>query len=518
MSELHEELLQIADKIELYAKEAEQDNIILPLSKLGEAVSTVTKAWSGSWLGYHASVYYNNLQPPPTGAHFSQEWGMEKLFVQRDGTTGDWREYNNDEVIATIHTLAGNPDLDLVRKLSEKAEKAFDTEKHEVLSLLSTVLAEKPDTFISNLKDDVEKLHVLSQSQVIGVLRPSGQLISRDSLAVTQGFRTPPHILVLSEVMALQKASTCCQKLSQIARRASSHLARQTRHSERSKEIGTHILRNGKMEKNSDEKSKPKLDQDSAPQSATTPPSKLPISEDEIDFISKSLLKRWRKGFYTVLVVMILVFGGSILGIYRNAVKKIESILIERISKEFEEPTIKATVQKVADNQAASMLKDEVFPYIESFKIEINAELEKVKTKTDIPSLALMMDRVRTVKNESDYKTTLVFRPSNRLTIGSTVFMARVISDSEVTIKDFFKTGITEGVKKSIIRNGTEAIYHCRLEAYNFPELKLVTTGPATILIYGAHLSEQPVAIEVKLVVIFYFLRDNRVKKQLKKV
>ena len=43
MSELHEELLQIADKIELYAQEAEQENIILPLSKLGEAANTVAK-------------------------------------------------------------------------------------------------------------------------------------------------------------------------------------------------------------------------------------------------------------------------------------------------------------------------------------------------------------------------------------------------------------------------------------------------------------------------------------------
>lgn len=242
MSELHEELLQIADKIELYAQEAKQENIILPLSKLAEAANSVGKAWSGSWLGYHASIYYNNFQVPPPGDHFSQEWGMEELFDQRDGTTGDWREYKNDDVIKAIHVLADNPNLDSARELSEKAENAFDTEKHEVLSLLSTILSEKSDPFISNLKDDVEKLDVLSQSQIIRVLRPSGQFVSRDSLAVSQGLCTPPHISVFSEVMALQKASACCQKLSQIARRAGSHLARQTRRSARSKEIGTNVF------------------------------------------------------------------------------------------------------------------------------------------------------------------------------------------------------------------------------------------------------------------------------------
>ncbi|MBL7153196.1 MAG: nucleotide-binding protein [Phycisphaerae bacterium] len=241
MSELHEELLGIAEKMELYAEEAKKENIILPLSELGKAANTVGKAWSRSWLGYHACVYYNNFEVPPPGAHFSQEWGMEKL-LSGDGTIGDWCEYNNDDVVNTIHALAGNPNLDSVRELSEKAKNALDTEKHEVLSILSTTLSKKPDSFISNLKDDVEKLNCRSQSQVIKAMRPSGRVISRDSLAVTQGFHTPPHILVLSEVIALQNATSCCEKLSKIVRRAGSHLARQTRRSARSKEIGTNVF------------------------------------------------------------------------------------------------------------------------------------------------------------------------------------------------------------------------------------------------------------------------------------
>jgi predicted nucleotide-binding protein len=66
--------------------------------------------------------------------------------------------------------------------------------------------------------------------------------MSRDSLAVTQGFWTPPHVSVLCEIHALRQAQSRCEKLSQIARRAGSHLARQTRRSARSKEIGTNIF------------------------------------------------------------------------------------------------------------------------------------------------------------------------------------------------------------------------------------------------------------------------------------
>ena len=241
MNELHEELLRIADKLELYSQETKKENAYLLLSELGEAAATVAKAGSGSWLGYHALVYYNNLEVPPPGAHFSQEWGMKETYGG-DGTKGDWHEYNNDDVIAAIYSMAGNPNLDLARKLSEKVEDAFDTDKHEVLSLLSTALAEKADPFIATLRGEVEKLKVFSQTQIIGGFRPSGKFFSRDSLAVTQGLRTPPHISVVSEVVALGQASSCCQKLSRIARRAGSHLARQTRSSVRSKEIGTNVF------------------------------------------------------------------------------------------------------------------------------------------------------------------------------------------------------------------------------------------------------------------------------------
>lgn len=241
MNDIHEELLKIADKIELYAQKAQKENVSQPLSKLEDAANTVGKAWSGSWLGYHAYIYYNNLDASPPGAHFSQEWGMEEL-LGGGGTKGNWREYKNDDVIEVIHALANNPDLASVKELSEKAKNAFDEEKHDVLSLLTTSLNENVDLFISNLKDEVEKLNVLSQTQIIRAMQPSGMSMSRDSLAVTQGFYTPPHFSVLSEIYALRQPQSCCKKLSQIARRAGSHLARQSRRSARSKEIGTNVF------------------------------------------------------------------------------------------------------------------------------------------------------------------------------------------------------------------------------------------------------------------------------------
>jgi hypothetical protein len=64
MSELHEELLAIADRLEQYPNQAENPDVKAPLDDLEEAATTIGKAWSGSWLGYHARIYYSTLQAP----------------------------------------------------------------------------------------------------------------------------------------------------------------------------------------------------------------------------------------------------------------------------------------------------------------------------------------------------------------------------------------------------------------------------------------------------------------------
>ena len=241
INELHVELLEIADRLEKWAQEAEASDIKELLKRLEEAATTIGKAWSGSWLGYHACVYYRNLHPPPPGAHFSQEWGMMDSWPIK-ATTGDWVEFDADGLEKAIHELAGNPVLNRAQEVADNATKAFENDKPEVLSLLTTALAEREDAFLNQLRDQVEKTTVISRADGIRTWRPSGQLISRDSLAATQGLYTPPHISVLSLVIALRQPPDACVRLAQLARKAGSHLARQHRRTRRSSEIGTNVF------------------------------------------------------------------------------------------------------------------------------------------------------------------------------------------------------------------------------------------------------------------------------------
>ena len=75
-----EDLFVVATKLAEYSNRIKSKNFSEPLDKLEKVANEVGKAWSGSWLGYHSRVYYEDLKEPPAGARFSQEWGIEDRY------------------------------------------------------------------------------------------------------------------------------------------------------------------------------------------------------------------------------------------------------------------------------------------------------------------------------------------------------------------------------------------------------------------------------------------------------
>ena len=79
MAEIETELLQLADRQEALANALSAPEVNGPIEAMERAARAVEKAWSKSWLGYQAYIYYRDLEPPPPGAHFSSEWGFQQL-------------------------------------------------------------------------------------------------------------------------------------------------------------------------------------------------------------------------------------------------------------------------------------------------------------------------------------------------------------------------------------------------------------------------------------------------------
>src|SRR4051794_37569826 len=92
-----DELRTVSERLVAAARAGDAPAVSEPLRALNDAAVAVGKAWSGSPIGYHSRVYYDELTEPPPGAHFSSEWGFQSAYS--NPTLGDWREYRYDDVV-----------------------------------------------------------------------------------------------------------------------------------------------------------------------------------------------------------------------------------------------------------------------------------------------------------------------------------------------------------------------------------------------------------------------------------
>lgn len=223
-NEFVDELTTIAGRLRAAADESAAPEVTEPLARLQAAATEVGRAWSGSPLGYHALVYYSDLQPPPAGAHWSSEWGDHEALS--GGSRGSWREYTHEAVVEEIHRRTGDSDLTAAEEASTAAREQYNAARGEVASILTAYLGERQDELIDRLKADAEGILVGSAQQYTRATFPSGQIMTRDSLAMSQGFIAAPHITVQAQILALKAPFEGCASLADVADRAVAHMSR----------------------------------------------------------------------------------------------------------------------------------------------------------------------------------------------------------------------------------------------------------------------------------------------------
>ncbi|BBD39653.1 hypothetical protein Amn_45330 [Aminobacter sp. Y103A] len=235
------ELYQIATKLEGQAATLLGSSWIKGLVSLESAARQLDRSASGSWLGYHANVYYEGLRPAPPGAHFSQEWGlMDTMHSQ--SSNGEWVEYDPAEVRGSIEGEAGFSDLAQARSDTKDALAAFDDAKANIVSILSNEIEHRADRFLSKLLEELEPLESLSPLAIADRWHNKGQVMTRDTTAVGQGTRVPPHVLVKAEVASLKLPQDLCERAAKIARKAGSHLERKAKQKKSDDRIGTNVF------------------------------------------------------------------------------------------------------------------------------------------------------------------------------------------------------------------------------------------------------------------------------------
>jgi hypothetical protein len=236
-----EELFDLAGKLENAYRVAETPEVMGPLDAIEGAANQVQRSFSGSWLGYHSRVYYDGLEPPPPGANFSKEWGLMETYGNL-GSRGSWREFDFDYVKNYVLELAGNPDLEIARRVAADASEVFDSAKSEIVSVLQTDLDQKPDPFLNKLKTEIEELEPASSSVVANHWSPKGQAITRDTLALGQGIQLPPHLVPRVEVASIRHLLGICKAAAEISRKAASHLERKSKRMKVESRVGTNVF------------------------------------------------------------------------------------------------------------------------------------------------------------------------------------------------------------------------------------------------------------------------------------
>lgn len=189
------------------------------------AALKLARAWSGSNMGYQSRVYYADFEPPPPGAHFDSEWGFLGQF---QGTTGDWREYDFDEVVALLYQIAGIDSLDDQAKAASKAHETWTEIRAEVVSVLSVYLGQQGDSLIEQLQTEAKEVGDITETVAARALSApaSKPMMIRDTTAFSQGFITAPHQSVQARVVAIRSAFLACSTLARVAERAASHMER----------------------------------------------------------------------------------------------------------------------------------------------------------------------------------------------------------------------------------------------------------------------------------------------------
>ena len=232
---ISEELLQIFAQLRRYESYEAPE-----LEALEAAAIAVGKTWSGSWLGYQANVYYAGFQPPPPGSVFSIEWGFSSAFGQ--GIRGDWKEYKYDYVLKVIRERAGNPNTDQHYIRAREAKELFEEARNSTLSLVHANYDLDTEKFLQALAKGIEEARIPSRDDFIDYWRPSGDLVSFDSIAIEKGFCTPAHIAISAEVHALKFPFSSCKGLRVNIRRLANHVQNLGKGSIRESSVGTHVF------------------------------------------------------------------------------------------------------------------------------------------------------------------------------------------------------------------------------------------------------------------------------------
>lgn len=233
------ELREIAQRLQAQEHSFDNPKQRKLLDSVQAAAAEVAHAWGGSWLGFESRVYYDGLAAPPPGAHFSSGYSPVNSMMNSAGT---WMEYGRGVVEKEIYRRAGNANITAARQLSGEVVDSFETEKETIIAILRGLASTSSDAYYTPLLEEAEKATIVTQSGFIAAYRPKRIITSAMNPASSQGILTPPHIQVVTELIAIEAPALACGTLAKVARKAYSHIEWTMKKQEADSRVGTNVF------------------------------------------------------------------------------------------------------------------------------------------------------------------------------------------------------------------------------------------------------------------------------------
>lgn len=222
MPELRETLLEIAETHKDIVTPFETPGVIRSLAVIEQLAKDAAKCFSGSWIGYHSTVYYDQLQEPPPGAHFSIQWGlMDRGFNE---SRGRWVEYTYSEIRNHLINNVNDPSFDEFTSMKDVADEKIEVLQDELSSLLRAVVEQTSSEHLKELLEKIEKERAPGLDAIIRMLTPPMNIRCMDMLAFNAGLKVPPHIQVMAEIIAIRCRPTMAKTIARFAQKAASYL------------------------------------------------------------------------------------------------------------------------------------------------------------------------------------------------------------------------------------------------------------------------------------------------------
>ncbi len=192
-------LIDIKKSLDVFSSSCEKDleNYSKHLYSLREKAEKLSDSWSGSWVGFHASLYYGDFEKPSLQENFDVEWGSINGIPQK------WTQKSFEDAQKKIEKGIVKTNFEYIFEKVKPLVKKAESLRNTLITELSFVKSDNSLRSELELVTDIEKLNFGTSANVFVKNMTPSQAWTRDSSAAAQGLKVPPHIKYQAQVMAV---------------------------------------------------------------------------------------------------------------------------------------------------------------------------------------------------------------------------------------------------------------------------------------------------------------------------